>query len=103
MRVTMPNRSSSLLKDQHESKEGRYCDPAYRLHFLAGWVLYWLVLANALEPLRRVEVARPLLCSDGKVHDVALRRHAKLLGAASRNRPHIAPRPFRRPALCPAL
>ena len=47
---------------------------------------------DALEPLRRIEIARPFPGRDGQVDLVVLRRHAHHLRAAPGDRPHIGVR-----------
>ena len=44
---------------------------------------------DALEALRRVEIARPFPGGDGEMNCVVLRRHAELLGTAPGDRAHV--------------
>ena len=54
-----------------------------------GPAVFGEIEPDALEPLRRVEIARPFPGRDREVNFVVLRRDAQLLGAAPGDRAHI--------------
>ena len=57
--------------------------------FGIGPPIFGEIEPDALEPLRRVEIARPFPGGDGEMDFVVLRRDAELLRAAPGDRPHI--------------
>src|SRR5208282_2201164 len=57
--------------------------------FRVGATVLGEIEADAFEPLRGVEIARPFPGGDGEMDFVVLRRDAELLGAAPGQRPHI--------------